>query len=96
MLPLCPEDFLLDSTLRGGETQQVDCFLQMPAGDHHGGRTHLMELRRRGSHFVEIRHLQPGEHSGLIHIRSDHIGERDELLDEQPGSGRIQKVCAGG
>ena len=90
-LPLRFENFLLDSP-PALVTQQIRSLLQVPAGDHHRGRSHLVQPVGGGPHLLEVANLQAGERRRLVDIRSDHVGQGNELLDEKPSSRAIQQI----
>ena len=44
---------------------------------------HVVKLRGRGFHFVQVRHLEPGNDGGFIDIRGHHVRQGNEAIDQQ-------------
>ena len=86
---------LLFGASGGREAEKVDRLLQVASGDHHIGRSQSVQTSGRLAHLVEIGDRHPGQDTGFVKVRRDHLRQRNQPLDQKPRPRRIQQISSG-
>src|ERR1700686_5571434 len=82
------ENFLFGAS-GSRETEEIDRLLQVASGNHHIRRSQSVQTKGRLAHLIEIRDRAPSQDAGLVKVRRDYLGQRNQLLNQYPGSPRI-------
>jgi hypothetical protein len=60
------------------------------------GSTHLVQFGGGGLHFVQVGDFEAGDGCGFVDVGGDYVGQGNQALDQESGSGGIKQIRAGG